>query len=516
MAGRAATKKKLSVSESGKTCSETVCDTKHQQSLHLQDKVPSVEPALVELAEFPGYNEHCPTPLPESLDSTNILQTVIRAQADLQRKPTFKQEWMRLFLSDQSESIFLDCFWVYFLQKFQPDQYVHDKLFHRTAFNYIELLQLNIDPQYREPFFKRYPDCISQAVYHSFFIAYPTSYQQFGEDFKTGVCNFVHLWLTGIQPVPRFWLTWNFGVLEPVNMYKIVADQEKSKENELVKARNIDVHQMLGLPHDISSQTNLAVNQSGSAVQYQPSDSKSISSSKDSTAVTTKGEPATQRLKENAPGTTQPISWTGSGHKKQLGQRHSCPIGQGPEFDRSLFNVNGHSPLVAYYLSVMRASRDTEVLQLMQRTEITKLPPLDSKTYSSLVRESMKFTRETGSKCQSLWEDKRQETGRLHFLRAADRRADIKKAEKLLAQTKEVKWLSNLLSTELLQQNVSEENRKMETAAAEIAKGLLLCDGKVELMKCMCTTRMQTSCYSLRVAGPVYASEMKFCNNVYR
>ena len=31
MAGRAATKKKLSVSESGKTCSETVCDTKHQQ-----------------------------------------------------------------------------------------------------------------------------------------------------------------------------------------------------------------------------------------------------------------------------------------------------------------------------------------------------------------------------------------------------------------------------------------------------------------------------------------------------
>ena len=109
-------------------------------------------------------------------------------------------------------------------------------------------------------YLQRYPDCISQAVYHSFFIAYPTSYQQFGEDFKTGVCNFVHLWLTGflgflsmqwvslittsllhllgIQPVPRFWLTWNFGVLEPVNMYKIVADQEKSKENELVKARS--------------------------------------------------------------------------------------------------------------------------------------------------------------------------------------------------------------------------------------------------------------------------------------
>ena len=41
---------------------------------------------LLQLAEFPGYNEHCPTPLPESLDSTNILQTVIRAQADLQRK----------------------------------------------------------------------------------------------------------------------------------------------------------------------------------------------------------------------------------------------------------------------------------------------------------------------------------------------------------------------------------------------------------------------------------------------
>jgi hypothetical protein len=48
---------------------------------------------------------------------------------------------------------------------------------------------------------QRYPDCICQAVYHTFFIAYPTSYQQFGEDFKQGLCNFVYLWLTGLLPL---------------------------------------------------------------------------------------------------------------------------------------------------------------------------------------------------------------------------------------------------------------------------------------------------------------------------
>jgi hypothetical protein len=83
------------------------------------DKASAGEPVLVEMAEFPGFNESSSTPLPESLNSINVLKTVIRAQTDLQRKLAFKAQWESLFLSEQSESIFLDCFWYYFLQKFQ-------------------------------------------------------------------------------------------------------------------------------------------------------------------------------------------------------------------------------------------------------------------------------------------------------------------------------------------------------------------------------------------------------------
>lgn len=330
------------------------------------DKASAGEPVLVEMAEFPGFNESSSTPLPESLNSINVLKTVIRAQTDLQRKLAFKAQWESLFLSEQSESIFLDCFWYYFLQKFQPNQSIQDKLFHRTAFAYIDLLQLYIDPRYRETFFKRYPDCICQAVYHTFFIAYPTSYQQFGEDFKQGLCNFVYLWLTGIQPVPRCWLCWNFNVLEPSNMFKMVADQEKRKENELVKARNTDICQMLRLPpdKDASHVSQSHIQSNDFAINHSPTETNMALSSKVTLQV--RNDPAACRPQETTLAVQRPLG---------ISKRESCPVGEGPEFNRSLFNINGHSPLVSYYLSVMSALPDTVVQQLIQRTEISKLPP---------------------------------------------------------------------------------------------------------------------------------------------
>ena len=43
----------------------------------------------LQMAEFPGFSENSSTPLPESLNSNNILKTVVRAQTDLQRKVRF-------------------------------------------------------------------------------------------------------------------------------------------------------------------------------------------------------------------------------------------------------------------------------------------------------------------------------------------------------------------------------------------------------------------------------------------
>lgn len=56
-------------------------------------------------------------------------------------------------------------------------------------------------------------------------------------------------------------------------------------------------------------------------------------------------------------------------------QFQSCPVGRGPEFSRSVFDVYGHSPLVQQFLRMRKLSKDCGTSVLIQRTEIKSLPP---------------------------------------------------------------------------------------------------------------------------------------------
>lgn len=56
-------------------------------------------------------------------------------------------------------------------------------------------------------------------------------------------------------------------------------------------------------------------------------------------------------------------------------QFQSCPVGRGPEFSRSVFDVYGHSPLVEQFLRMRKLSKDCGTSVLIQRTEIKSLPP---------------------------------------------------------------------------------------------------------------------------------------------
>ncbi|XP_065827056.1 protein FAM227A-like [Oscarella lobularis] len=424
------------------------------------DQKSSSEPVLVELAVFPGYSDEGPTPLPGVLQARKQLQLVIQAQTDLHKKPSFKAEWERLFLCEFSVSIFIDCFWWYFLQRFQPNQSVQDKLFHRTAFNYVAFLRLPIEPKFKEPFLTRYADSIAQAIYHTFCVAYPTSYKRFGEDFRNGLCSFVSLWMTGIQPVPRTWLKWNFDLLEPVNMFKLIADQEKSKETNLVKARGQDLAQFLGLKEEstVSASTSHVMDD-----QSQPPESTS-------TATKDKMDASAISVEVGTASKVQKPSAQRSRIQQKKKTKESCPAGRGPDFDRFLFNLNGHSPLVSYYGKVIRMAPDTEVVQLVQRTQITKLPPLNAPTYKDVLHESFQNVRDTKAGCQSLWKSIAQDRHKIHVRHAVESVRDRKRAAKLLAQQKEVKRLSNLLTVELLQP--PSETKKPIGAAEEIARVL--------------------------------------------
>lgn len=56
-------------------------------------------------------------------------------------------------------------------------------------------------PAYTHTHTQSYPDVIAQCVYSTFIYAFPTSWNNFDEDFKNELCNTISLWQVGEQYV---------------------------------------------------------------------------------------------------------------------------------------------------------------------------------------------------------------------------------------------------------------------------------------------------------------------------
>lgn len=78
-----------------------------------------MKPMLVELHVYPGYEPDEVTPLPEPLQAKEIILTVINAQRDLRKKPSFRREFQSFMFTKTSQDILQDLFWWYFLEKYQ-------------------------------------------------------------------------------------------------------------------------------------------------------------------------------------------------------------------------------------------------------------------------------------------------------------------------------------------------------------------------------------------------------------
>lgn len=73
---------------------------------------------------------------------------------------------------------------------------------------------------------------------------------------------------------------------------------------------------------------------------------------------------------------------------------------KGPEFERVMFNLHGHSPLVKHYLNTMRLSHISEKEVVVGRTEISEEPPHDAVCYRDVLAES----KAAGDKNQELFD----------------------------------------------------------------------------------------------------------------
>lgn len=68
---------------------------------------------------------------------------------------------------------------------------------------------------------QEFPDVIAQCVYTAIIHAYPNSWNNFDENFKLELCQYISLWQVGTKPMPNSWNNWEFHLLDPPNLPKI-------------------------------------------------------------------------------------------------------------------------------------------------------------------------------------------------------------------------------------------------------------------------------------------------------
>ena len=82
----------------------------------------------------------------------------------------------------------------------------------RIAFNYVQLFLL-VEPGYRDTFFKCYYDLVAQAVYYSYFFAYPKSRTRItSEEFLNEFYEIISMTITGIPVSTLSYKKWDFDL----------------------------------------------------------------------------------------------------------------------------------------------------------------------------------------------------------------------------------------------------------------------------------------------------------------
>ncbi|XP_066919427.1 protein FAM227A-like [Clytia hemisphaerica] len=342
----------------------------------------SKKPLLVELHSFPGYDDIELTPLPALLTAEFMLQVVVDAQKYLKNKATFKKSFYKFFTQPSSVTVFQDTFWWFFCHKYQHSEVCQEKLFDRIAKNYTKLLFSKSQEQNHDKYFKNYGDLLSQAVYATFCHAFPASYRQFNGEFRDEIISICALWIIGTKPPPRTWEDWNFEALEPLGMRKGERIQEDAAKT---KAIDFDLKQMEEKSRLMTRRNTRRLSRAimGGSSGTIPLKTL-IEATKEKDVANKEAKEDNKKSKKKKLKDKKESSEEES-HVKQISSvlamaesnkhKQSCEVGPGASFNKVVFNMNGRSPLVSYYLSSNNLLQDVGTSVLVQRTEIDKLPP---------------------------------------------------------------------------------------------------------------------------------------------
>ncbi|XP_074924380.1 protein FAM227A isoform X1 [Chelonoidis abingdonii] len=203
---------------------------KYEHSMYASDFYPLSQPKLtykkpqntseknklVELYQYPGYNEHEPTPLPNGTELAEVIEKVVCAQRkSASGKTPFPSKMLQKFLTTPvSQAILLDSFWWFFLHLYQPNREIQGRLFDRIAKNYAALLFDCHRFRYQNALIKVFPSLLSQTLYTCFCSSFPRSWFN-TDEFKSQLCNVLSEWMAGTLPVPGSYSNWDYSHLEP-------------------------------------------------------------------------------------------------------------------------------------------------------------------------------------------------------------------------------------------------------------------------------------------------------------
>ena len=88
------------------------------------------------------------------------------------------------------------------MEKYQKTESIQHQLFKRISETYVEIIFLELDPRYKETFFKSMADLLAMSVYTIFTTCFPESFlTQFTDEFREFLCHVCHMWITGNQEI---------------------------------------------------------------------------------------------------------------------------------------------------------------------------------------------------------------------------------------------------------------------------------------------------------------------------
>uniref|UniRef100_K7F8X1 Family with sequence similarity 227 member A n=1 Tax=Pelodiscus sinensis TaxID=13735 RepID=K7F8X1_PELSI len=409
---------------------------------------------LVELYQYPGFNEHEPTPLPNGMELADIIEKVVHAQRKSASGKVLciltkssKMMLQKFLTAPVSHAILLDSFWWFFLHLYQPDKKIQGRLFDRIAKNYAALLFDCHKFSNHKALIKVFPSLLSQTLYTCFCSSFPRSWFNTHE-FKSQLCNVLSEWMAGTLPVPGSYSSWDYSLLEPERCRRedLLSTKGKQRKGENTDEIASPMSQEVMWAEPSLSQREFHASGSPEKTPQLPTQSYKVNSilfmkmcNKTIIASCLTAQP-----KEKPPQETKKRDEVSACFQMFPVQSH--PACQGPDFTWHLFNINGHSPLIQHFLQSYKLEPQSGQDIFIHRREFTFQITESTPTYADVIQQGFNHIRQLDKAFKTVYQRHRREIKDFDQHQLKEKQEFLRKEKQLLSEKGEMKKLNQMLT----------------------------------------------------------------------